>query len=177
MKHSYTQTFRRVLLRPLEERDIEELRVLRNKNQQYFNNTAQITPEQQKVWYEKYLTKEDDYMFAAELVDNPGVFIGSSAIYNIDWETGTLETGRLIIDKENNPEKGIGAEVGCAHSLIAFAQMELKRIVGDVRKDNPRALKMNLNLGYTVIGETEDHWILQLKREDFLKTIEFLNQG
>ena len=53
MKHNYSLAYRRVFLRPLEEKDIEELRVLRNKNQQYFNNTAQITPEQQKMSFEE----------------------------------------------------------------------------------------------------------------------------
>lgn len=172
MKHNFKGSYKRVLLRPLEERDIEEMRVLRNKLRQYFNTQDEITPEQQKAWYEKYLTKEDDVMFAAELVEKPGVFIGAVGSYDIDWETGVSTGGRTVIDKEKAPEKGIGTEMGRAHAKIVFTQMGLKKSLCSVHKDNAIALKMNFRNGNKIIGESETEYFLELTKEDAMPLLE-----
>ena len=162
MKHNYALSYKRVLLRPLEEKDIEELRVLRNKNQQYFNSTAEITPEQQKAWFKRYLEKDDDCMFAVELVSKPGVFIGAVAFYDINWEAGTAEGGRTVIDKERAPEKGIGVELSATCLQIAYGQMGLKETYCYVHKDNERAIKMNQHTGYQIVGERGNEWRMTL---------------
>ena len=166
MKHNFTGIYKRVLLRPLEEKDIEELRVLRNKLQKYFNSTDYITPEQQKAWYEKYLTKDDDVMFAVELIDKPGMFIGAVATYDIDWENGTGIGGRTVVDKERAPEKGIGTELAFAHSKICFGPMGLKKIGCTVHKDNAIAIKMNLRTGNKIVGEVGDEYIMEVTKEE-----------
>jgi len=168
LKHNYTYTYKRVHLRPLEERDIEELRILRNKNQQYFNNTAQITPEQQKAWFEKYLAREDDCMFAIELASKPGEFIGAVAFYNIDWEAGITEAGRTIIDKEKVTEKGIGSEMALTHAYIAYNLMGLKEIRLTVHKDNERAIRMNRRTGCEITGECGDEFCMVGVKERFV---------
>lgn len=158
MRHNYTFTYKRILLRPLTELDIEPLRILRNKNLQYFNNATPITPEQQKAWFARYLEKEDDCMFAAELVEKPGEFIGAIAFYDIDWKAGTAEAGRTIVDKEKAPEKGIGIEVSYTLLLNGFSQMGLKESRCYVHKDNERAIKMDEHIGHSIVGERGNEW-------------------
>ena len=131
MRHHYHLQHGRIILRPLEERDIEELRVLRNKNLEFFFDSVEITSEAQRAWYERYLQKEDDVMFAVERSDKPGEFIGAIAIYNINPQTGIAECGRTVLDKEKAPLKGIGTETTAAACHVAFSQMGVKKIVAE----------------------------------------------
>lgn len=172
MKHNYSITYKRVHLRPLEEKDIEELRLLRNKLQVYFNSTAQISPEQQKAWYDRYLTKDDDVMFAVELVEKPGVFIGAVATYDIDWENGVGTGGRTVVDKEKAPEKGIGTELAFAHGSITFGAMGLKKLCCTVHKDNTIAIKMNYRTGNKIVGEIGDEYQMEVTKEDFFAILD-----
>ena len=161
MKHNYTYAYKRVFLRPLEEKDIEELRVLRNKNRQFFDTATEITPERQKAWFDRYLEKENDYMLALELVSNPGEFVGAIAIYNIDWEAGTAEVGRTVIDKEKAPERGLGTELSIAAWLLTFS-LGIKEGRGYMHKNNAAAIKMNERVGCQIIGEHADSWDLRI---------------
>lgn len=165
MLHSYTFQHNSVVLRPLEEKDIEELRVLRNKNQEFFLNSLQITPEQQKGWFRHYLEKDDDVMFAVELAEKPGEFIGAIAIYNIDRNTGTAECGRTVIDKEKAPIKGIGTEVTASVCHVAFSQMGIRKIVGEILKSNERIMKVDKRAGFVVVGENDACWLIEMTPE------------
>ena len=63
MKHDYKYLSHRVQLRPLEQEDIEPLRILRNQNRQYFLSQQEITKKEQEEWYRSYLTRMNDIMF------------------------------------------------------------------------------------------------------------------
>ena len=49
MQHDYTILSKRIFLRPIEEADIENLRVLRNSKRQFFLGSDEITPEMQNL--------------------------------------------------------------------------------------------------------------------------------
>lgn len=165
MKHQYRCIYKKILLRPLEKKDIEELRVLRNKNQQFFFNSSEISKESQEKWFEKYLTKNNDYMFAVELVDKPGEFIGAIAIYDIDEKTGIAECGRTVLDKEKAPIKGIGTNVTVAACNLAFTQIGIKKIIAEILKSNERILKVDTRAGFVVVGENGDNWCIEMTPE------------
>lgn len=162
MRHHYEIEYRHILLRPLEVRDIEELRVLRNQNQEFFLNGMHITSEQQKLWYEKYLEKSDDVMFAIELLNNPGVFVGAIALYDMDEATKIAECGRTVIDKGKAAIKGIGTEVTAAVCQIGFTQLHIEKIVASILKSNERILKVDTRAGFVVVGETEDCFNIEM---------------
>lgn len=165
MRHQYRQTYKRIMLRPLERRDIEQLRILRNSNLEFFFDSSQITQEAQQAWYERYLQKENDVMFAVELVDKPGEFIGAIAIYDIDLKKGTAECGRTVIDKEKAPLKGIGTETTAAACHVAFSQIGVQKIVAEILKSNERILKVDTRAGFIVTGENGDNWCIEMTPE------------
>ena len=111
MKHQYEYVNKRIILKPLEAEDIENLRNLRNRNKQFFATQAEITKEGQENWYCNYLQKDNDIMFKVVLKEKPEQFIGAVAVYDIDWVEKTCEFGRIVIDKELVQEKGIGTEI------------------------------------------------------------------
>lgn len=165
MRHHYHLQHGRIILRPLEERDIEELRVLRNKNLEFFFDSVEITSEAQRAWYERYLQKEDDVMFAVERSDKPGEFIGAIAIYNINPQTGIAECGRTVLDKEKAPLKGIGTETTAAACHVAFSQMGVKKIVAEILKSNERILTVDTRAGFVVTGENGENWCIEMTPE------------
>ena len=161
MEHILQVKYKRVFLRPLETRDLEPLRELRNKNRAYFNDSRYISPEQQDTWYQQYLKRENDIMFAVELAANLGPFIGAVAIYNIDKIKKTAESGRIMIDKDLATSKGIGAETVFAVGLVAFRDLGLCELTCQILKSNIPSRKMHEKVGYKIVREDTDHWYYQ----------------
>ena len=129
MKHNHVFEYGRIILMPLEKADIEELRILRNSQKQFFISRHEIDSGAQEQWYEKYLKNPEDIMFKVVKKEKPEEFIGAIALYDIDWENMTSECGRTVIDKLKAPEKGIGMEATKAVCLFGFQVLKLNKIV------------------------------------------------
>lgn len=162
MRHSYQIRYKRVFLRPLEEGDIEELRILRNRNREFFNDSRVISPEQQRAWFRRYLEQSDDVMFAVELAGDPGKFIGATAIYNIDPAGGTAEWGRLVIDREKTDLRGLGAEAVAASCHIAFAELGVEKLVCELFRSNEPARRTYIRAGGVTVGEDEKRRYMEM---------------
>lgn len=169
MNHNFEYNLLRVLLRPLRRENIEDLRILRNKEASYFLNSAFISSTDQNKWFDNYLKKKDDIMFAVFKADNPQVFIGAIAAYNIDYANKTCEVGRTIIDKEKAPEKGIGTDATKAVCAFCFNVLKVDKIVGVVLKDNARILKVDERVGFKIVGENDERsLLLEMKKDDLV---------
>jgi RimJ/RimL family protein N-acetyltransferase len=160
MKHSYFYGYQHVKLRPLEYEDIENLRILRNENRKAFVNQSLIQEEQQFQWYQTYLQKTDDIMFAVELLRTPGTTIGFIAAYDIDWEKKTCEIGRTLIDKTKAPDKGLGREATVCISAFVFNELRLEKIVCEVLKENVRTLISDIRAGFTITSVSDLYYEL-----------------
>lgn len=148
MKHNYRFESNRIILRPLEEKDIENVRKLRNAYAEFYVNQEEITEEQQKKWFAHYLTKEDDVMVVAELKDVPGSFAGATSLYDIDYEKKECEIGRTMCNKDVATEKGIGSEIFTAIIAMGFDTLGMKRIITSVLTNNPRSAHMTEKAGF-----------------------------
>ncbi|MGX8127565.1 GNAT family N-acetyltransferase [Clostridioides difficile] len=151
MIHNYVSVFKRVKLKPLELEDIEKLRILRNKNREYFIYSDEISGLNQIKWFYKYKTKEFDYMFKIEEINNPNKFIGAVAIYNVEMKNCTGEFGRLIIDSHATNSKGLGYEATICACKIGFDELKLNKINLEVFSDNIKALKTYIKAGFKEI--------------------------
>lgn len=170
MKHNYVFECLRVILKPLEKSDIEDLRILRNQEAQFFLNQNEISKEAQKKWYQNYLNKKDDIMFMVAKKEAPNDFIGAIAAYDIDWEKKECEVGRTVIDKVKAPEKGIGTDATKAVCAFCFEILKMKKIKGVVLKDNARILKVDERVGFKIIGDyDEKSFLLELTPDTLIK--------
>jgi len=151
MKHEYTVSYGRVLLRPLAQTDTEELRLLRNRKREFFLNSTVISAETQKKWYQQYLEKPGDYMFSI-CHGVSGKWIGAVGIYDVEPESGMAEFGRLLIGCELVTERGLGTDATKAACVFAFQQLRLKRLKLNVYHDNTAALVTYLKAGFLPIG-------------------------
>ena len=164
MKHAYTFPFEQLILKPLEEADIEQLRLLRNREKQFFITQAEIDGPSQKRWYESYLNKAGDIMFKLVRATEPDQFIGAIALYDISLENHSAEFGRLIGDKELVLEKGVGLQAVKAICGFGFEVLKLETIVCEVLKSNTRAFRVYLKAGFRTIEEGENCYRMEWKR-------------
>lgn len=156
MKHSHHFEYGRVILSPLMEEDIEELRDLRNKEKFSFLTRQEIDRESQRNWYNRYLQKEDDIMFKITHRDHPNEFIGAIAVYDINVMEKTAEVGRTVVDKSKNAEPGIGLEATKGICLFSFVVLGIERITAQILKSNERILKVDTRAGFYIVSDHDD---------------------
>jgi acetyltransferase, GNAT family len=150
MTHNFQNKFEDIVLKPLEQKNIEDLRNLRNKeeNRKCFIYQKEITKEEQENWYKKYSEKEEDLMFSAFLKENEEYPVGFAALYNIDKNNKKCEFGRIIVDKSKVTKKGIGYQITKCLCDIGFQDLGLDMIYLEVFSDNIPALKTYLKVGF-----------------------------
>ena len=168
MKHRLIRCFSHVILQPLEEKDIEPLRLLRNCERKWFNNSEEIDRETQQLWFKKYLQTENDYMFSVSEVKRPDLFIGAVALYNFNNEEQTCEFGRIVIDGDAATEKGLGFDTTVCACKIGFEQLGLQKIVLEVLSDNIRAVKTYHKAGFLIYGEANRMLKMELMKDKFI---------
>lgn len=162
MKHEYRYDGAELLLRPLGEKDIESLRLLRNRpeNRKWFFGSDEIAQEAQKAWYAHYLTKEDDYMFSVFLPEVPDKFVGAVALYDYEPETNSFEVGRLLLDSKNLPRHGMGIQAISAVCKLAgqIGERERERTLrAAVFSENERSLRCFLKNDFVIDGTAEEN--------------------
>lgn len=156
MDHTFSNSFGGVVLSPLAESDLEALRRLRNQNATWFLNSAEISEEQQRAWYQRYLQKKNDVMFRVGTRERREQFIGAVALYDIDRETGQAEFGRLMIDREAAGRSGLGYDATMCACEFGFARLGLQRIYLDVYADNIAAVKTYEKAGFYVYDQKKE---------------------
>lgn len=79
-------------LRPIEERDLDAVRRLRNANRQWFFNDREIQGEEHRAWFE-HLGESSMRFFVME---EDGEVVGTASIK--EGPDGSTEFGNLIVD-------------------------------------------------------------------------------
>lgn len=151
MKHHSIIKGKNILLRPICEEDIEQMRVWRNKEpiRKCFIYQKLISKEEQKRWYQNYLNLEDDRMF---IIEYNQIKIGTAALYHIDTAKGEAEFGRIMIGEEDFKGKGIGKETVRLLCEFGFTTLHLSKIRLEVFTDNKPALHLYKQVGFNEIG-------------------------
>ena len=172
MEHSYAAFFKRVALSPLEGDDFESLRLLRNQVRQWFRTSEIVSYVQQQQWRQSYLEAAGDFMFKVARQLAPDVFIGATALYNVDTEKRNAVFGRLVIDKTKiSSEKGLGLDATLATMSIAFFQLNLQSVYLEVLANNIPAIKTYQRAGFKQISESQDLLGMAITIEDFFEVL------
>ncbi len=154
--HKYCKKNKNVFIRPLDKNDIESLRKWRNDktNTIFLSSIPYITKEMQNNWYENYLHREDELIFAIEEMKLFNRIVGSLSLYNI--ENGKCTFGKLLIGDKATRKHGIGKLAMEAAIDVAINQLKVTIITLDVYKENDIAFNLYKNMGFSVINEHED---------------------
>lgn len=152
VNHQYHASYENIMLRPLERKDIENLRVWRNDATQtrFLRKIDHITPEMQEKWYESYLKDNDTIAFAIEETEHLHRMVGSLSLY--DFQGEQAEIGRLQVGDMEARGHGIGGKSFVLAMMVAFRKMGLRKIVASVHQENQAAYKSYLKIGFQVCG-------------------------
>ncbi len=148
----YEAVYDNVRIRPLEQKDIEQLRIWRNDSSKtkFLRPIGMITPSKQLEWFEEYQKATDEIIFAIEEIKEFNQIVGSLSIYHINGETA--EIGKIQIGEEKANGRGIGKKSMVMALKIGFEKMGLKKIVGSVNPQNIPAYKNDMKIGFKVVG-------------------------
>ncbi|MCR4324831.1 MAG: GNAT family N-acetyltransferase [Candidatus Curtissbacteria bacterium] len=128
----------KVQLIPLSKKHLEFLRKLRNENRRSFLSQGLISREDQKKWFEKYKSNNNDWVFILEKDKEP---IGAGSIYDTDAVKGEAKIGRFVIKKQYR-HKGYGVILLKKVEEIAFGELNLKKLNLEVLARNISALNL-----------------------------------
>lgn len=153
MRHNYTKKVNNVLIRQLNENDLEYLRNWRNKpdNSRFLRKVPYITTEMQKQWFDSYLNDESEMIFAIEENECIHQVVGSMALYNI--KDDEAEFGKILIGEPRAHGRKIGVNAINALKQVAKKELALKSLHLLVYKDNVAAVKTYLETGFIIINE------------------------
>lgn len=142
---------KRVILRPVEERDLELLVCWRNapENRQYFFSPFLINPGGQKKWYESLLADNNRVMFMVDTLE--GKTVGTVALHNIDWRNQECEGGQVIIDPTERRQSYAEEAVKILLNY-AFQELNLHRVYLLVFPHNEPTRSLAKRMGFTQEG-------------------------
>lgn len=152
-----------LVLRPIERKDIETIRLWRNieSTKKTFIDTRLISREMQVRWYENYQGNVADRMFMIELEQRA---VGIIALYHIDEVTKQAEMGRLLIGDLSARGKSVGIKATKLLCEYGFNKLGLEKIKLEVFEDNFPALSVYEKIGFKKVSESmlEDRKMLEM---------------
>ena len=154
-----------ILLRSLEFRDIEMVRLWRNSSfvREYMEFRDNITIELQRKWYEAL--GNNNYYFIIYHNNYP---IGLTYIKNTRDDIGYF--GIFIADEESlNTLPMISYKTMISMLDFAFYELKLKLVEATILYTNPRAMRFNESVGFKLIKEngTEIKQYYLLKEDNY----------
>lgn len=139
--------------RPIEKRDLEDMRRLRNEPSTwlYLTDVTQITPDMQKRWFEGISKSKDKAYFTIfkEVTNHPvsyeGDFLGIIRMDQMDQINRSIRIGCDIVPEERG--KGYGTRAFEAILKFCFDHMGMHRLWLITMENNSVAIKLYRNSG------------------------------
>jgi len=150
---------KKVILRPLSSKDIEK--TVQWRNNMNLKNLILMHPfpvplELEREYMECQLTSTDNKVVLLGIEDKSNQkLIGYTKLYNIDWIHRTAYFGIVIGDKDARG-KGIGKETTQLMIKYAFKNLNLRKILLEVVKNNERAINLYKKIGFETEGILKD---------------------
>jgi UDP-4-amino-4,6-dideoxy-N-acetyl-beta-L-altrosamine N-acetyltransferase len=157
-----------ITLSRLKEKDIELLRQWRNSPQinQFMEYRGNISPEMQRDWF-RSVDNFDNFYF---IIEYEGKKIGLINSSHIEWDTVSSEGGIFLWDEQYYetfvPVWASLCLLETTYFVLGAGKSTIKTL-----KDNERAKKLNIHLGYELQPGQEDVYnqIYLLTRESFTR--------
>ena len=154
-----------IILREVTYKDVDRIVSWRNdKNLGKFLGTEKLTKKKQCEFLKHYFERDNDFYFIAEMIaySKP---IGTVAIFDIDYASKRAEFGRLLV---LNNCRMFSFEISYLALKFAFETLKLHKVYGGVQKENIKALRFDLSLGFHKEGILKEHWWNGQKLDDVI---------
>jgi RimJ/RimL family protein N-acetyltransferase len=157
----------RVILRPLERRDLEPSRAWVNdpENAARLLRVLPVSEIEQEHWFEKICTCPDRYVWA---VSADGQHIGNVGLYNVDLIHRRAEAWTLL-GEPGWRGQGLGRESMSLLLDYGFGGLGLHKIYLHVDQENVIAQKMYKKLGFIIEGELVAEYFIMGRFHDILR--------
>lgn len=153
-----------ITLRLVEERDLETILNWRNRDESrvWFKTPDRLTFDSHRNWYERYLTRSDDFFFLIEAEGGP---VGQCAIYNIDRAAGSAEIGRFLAAPGKS---GRGYITRSCEAIVRFGidALSLPYLYLEVMSQNDRAIGIYKRCGFVEESRSDGLIRMGLRRSD-----------
>jgi len=155
---------RKVVLRAIEERDLEQLHEWANNPEIWDLLTGWHFPsslEFQRKWFSNIQTDHLNQRFAIDVPDKG--LIGTANLVNIDWKNNHAYHGMMIGDK-NTRGMGYGIDTIMAIMRYAFEELHFERLDGSMVEYNQVSVNIYCNkLGWREEGR-QKNWYFRKNR-------------
>lgn len=140
----------RVRLRAIEREDIPTFVRWFNDPEvrQYLLMYEPMSKAKEERWFEAYLDRKDDFMFAIEaLIGEEWAHIGNLGLHRVDWKNGTCTFG-IVLGEKAYWGRGYGTEAARVILRFAFGELNLHRVELEVYDFNRRAIRSYEKAGF-----------------------------
>lgn len=168
-----------LMLRPVEERDLEAVRQLRNDHSTWINLTdpRPLTASDQKAWLDGLNLRSGRFYFVAHLMDNP--FIGLVRMDEYDPQNQSLRVGADVVPELRG--QGHGRQIYRAILKYGFDHLNLHRIWLAVLESNARAIRLYERAGFIHEGRLrqavwrdghyQDYWLMSILDQEYREAV------
>lgn len=151
---------------PLSADTLELLRQWRNDNRKWFFSQDIVTPSQQQVWYERYVSDATCRFWVAHL---EGVPVGTGALAHIDMEKREAEWSNLIVGSPRARGQGVARRICALVRDYGLDTLKLERIYGSLWTANMSTMRIDMEAGYLPYRVEGDVTHVELWRRNWRK--------
>lgn len=147
----------RLQLRAIEEADLPLLAGWRNHPEvaPYFCHSEPLSLEQQRRWFDRFLSRDDERLWIAEQRDD-ATPVGSVGLTGLDWRHRRAELARVVVAPDHRGQ-GYSREMCRLAIGFAFDELNLHRLSLEVIAGNEPALTLYRGLGFQEEGRLREH--------------------
>ncbi len=152
-------SFDNIVLRSIDENDIDNLRMWKNANREAFFYNKIITRDDQKKWYDEYICRKKDYIFMVLYKD---VKIGCIGFREIN---GIIDIYNVILGKNEFGRKGLMSK-----ALATICSYIFNNFKGDITTKvlySNQVKSWYKKNGFRKISRIEDYLLLKLDINNF----------
>ncbi len=148
----------RVILRLLEMDDLPLTLSWRNQDniRKWFIHTDIILDEKHYSWFERYSELDNDFVFMILAKDLENQPVGQISLYNINWEAGSAEYGRLMIGNPIAQGKGYAKQSTILLLDFAFNILKCREVFLEVKSDNISAMAVYKSAGFVTTESSNE---------------------
>ena len=150
---------KKVILRPLEESDLDFCQVL--YNDEHIRNMVvgwdfPTSKLKQKIWFESLIKDRKNIRFIIET--KKGERVGLTGLWNIDWHNRSAETAIKLLVTKKTRGKGYGRDAIMAINAFAFFSVGLHKLCCVIIDYNIPSLKAYTERsGWKIEGKLRQH--------------------
>lgn len=144
---------KKVTLRPIEEEDIEFVRMMINDpsiENSIVGWSYAISKKDQKNWYASFKNSDSQLRFIIE-TEEDGV-VGLTGLRDIDWKNGAAMGAGIRIARVENRSKGIATDAYMTLLRYAFEELRLHRVSASALSNNVPSLRFLEKVGFEQEG-------------------------